>query len=99
MQIPILIEPVSGNGYRVSMGQPLTLSAEGATRDEALGHLREALDARLGTGAEIAFLDVSGVPHSLAPYAGMFRDNPLFDDWQQAIADYRQQADEQSEAP
>jgi hypothetical protein len=35
----------------------------------------------------------------LAPYAGMFKDNPLFDAWQQAIADYRRQVDEEPESP
>jgi hypothetical protein len=25
--------------------------------------------------------------------AGMFRDDPLFDDWQRAIAEYRREAD------
>ena len=26
--------------------------------------------------------------------AGMFRDEPLFDEWQEAIADYRRKVDE-----
>jgi hypothetical protein len=28
----------------------------------------------------------------------MFRDNPLFDAWQESIADYRRSVDENSEA-
>jgi predicted RNase H-like HicB family nuclease len=99
MQIPILIEPVSGNGYRVTTGQPLTLSAEGATREEALRQLHQALQARLSTGAEITCLEVSAAEHPLAPYAGMFKDNPLFDAWQQAIAEYRHQVDGEQEGP
>jgi predicted RNase H-like HicB family nuclease len=95
MQIPIFIEPVNGNGYRVTTGLPLGLSAEGATREEALQRLRQALQVRLSAGAEIAPLEVSTAEHPLAPYAGMFKDNPLFDAWQQAIGEYRQQVDEE----
>lgn len=91
MQIPILIEPVNSTGYRVTTGQPLALTVEGATREEALQQLRQALQTRLRAGAEIATLEVSVGEHPLAPYAGMFKDNPLFDAWQQAIADYRQE--------
>ena len=31
--------------------------------------------------------------------AGMFRDDPLFDAWQQAIAEYRREADADADAP
>src|SRR5690349_19395676 len=98
MQIPVLIERMGNNGYRVTTGQPLSLTAEGATREEALGHLRQSLQNRLSAGAEIALVDLSGPANPLAPYAGMFKENPLFDAWQQAIAEYRQ-ADEEAEAP
>jgi len=99
MHIPVLIEQVDSNGYRVTTGQPLTLSAEGATREEALQQMRKALQARLSSGAEIASLEVSAAEHPLAPYAGMFKDNPLFDAWQQSIAAYRRQIDEDQECP
>jgi hypothetical protein len=31
--------------------------------------------------------------------ASMFRDDPLFDDWQRAIANYRREANESADAP
>jgi len=96
MQIPVLIESVKSNGYRVTTGQPLAMIAEGATREEALQQLQQALQKRLSSGAEIVPFELSSAAHPLAPYAGMFKDNPLFDAWQQAIADYRQ-ADEEAE--
>jgi hypothetical protein len=97
MQIPVLIETVDNHGYRATTGQPLVLSAEGASREEALDHLRQAMKVRLGSGAEIAAVEFSSPEHPLAPYAGMFKDNPLFESWQQAIADYRRLVDDAQE--
>ena len=90
MQIPVLIEPVNSNGYRASTGQPLALTAEGSTREEALQQLHQALQQRLRAGAEVVSFELGdATTHPVAPYFGMFKDNPLFDAWQQAIADRR----------
>ncbi len=97
MRIPVLIEPVASNGYRASTGQPLVMTAEGATRAEALEHLRQALQDHLKRGAEITSVELAPSEHPLAPYGGMFKDNPLFDAWQQAMAEYRQQAEQEPE--
>jgi predicted RNase H-like HicB family nuclease len=99
MHIPVLIEPVDNNGYRVTTGQPLGLAAEGATREEALEQFRQALTTRLQSGAELALVEVPVAEHPLASYAGMFKDNPLFDAWQQAIDDYRRHRDAEPEGP
>ena len=93
MQIPILIERVNGNGYRSRGGEPFALSAEGATREEVLAKLRDQLDARLRAGSEVVSLDVPAEPHPLAEFAGMFKDDPLFEGWQKSIAKYRREAD------
>ena len=93
MQIPVLIESVNSNGFRVTTGQPIALSAEGATREEALQHLQEAFHKRLSTGTEVIPFELSAAEHPLAPYAGMFKDNPLFEAWQQAIAAHRREDD------
>ena len=39
MQIPVLIEPVAGNGFRAQGCEPFGLLAEGATRQAALEKL------------------------------------------------------------
>ena len=42
------------------------------------------------------------VPQRANPWlsgAGMFRDDPLFDDWQRAIAEYRREVDRIADAP
>lgn len=93
MQLPVLVEPVAGYGYRACTGQPLDLSAEGATREEAVHRLRQEIQNRLQTGAEIIPLKIATPAHPLAAFAGMFRDNPLFAEWQEAIAEIRRQAE------
>jgi hypothetical protein len=101
MQIPILIEPVTGNGFRSRGGEPFALSAEGATREEVLTKLREQLQCRLRDGAEVVTLDVAGKTPSnpWIEFAGMFKDDPYFDEWQQAIAENRRKMDEDPEIP
>jgi hypothetical protein len=101
LQIPILIEPVAGNGFRSRGGEPFALSAEGATPAEVLAKLREQLEVRLREGAELLSLDV---PERFArdPWvgcAGMFKDDPYFEEWQQAIAENRRKIEEDTEIP
>jgi len=93
MHIPVLIEPVAGNGFRARGMEPFALSGEGPTREEALAKLRDQLDARLKNGAEIVGLEVPAPPNPWVEFAGMFKDDPLFDDWQKAIEEYRREVD------
>jgi hypothetical protein len=97
MQIPVLVERVKGNGYRARGKDPFALSAKGATREEALARLRAKIQIRLKNGTEIVGLEVGLQPHPLAEFAGMFKDDPLFDDWQKAIAEYRRQVDKDAD--
>ena len=93
MQIAVLVEPVNGTGYRATSGQPLAFTAEGVTREDALRQLQDAVQNRLNAGAEIMPLELDAKKNSLASYAGMFKNNPLFDEWQAAIAEYRRQVE------
>jgi predicted RNase H-like HicB family nuclease len=101
MQIPVLIEPVAGNGYRARGVEPFGLSAEGATREEVLAKLREQLQARLRAGAEVLSLDVTeqAAANPWVEFAGMFKDDPYFEEWQQAIAENRRKIEEDPEIP
>jgi len=58
MQIPILIEPMAGNGYRASGGEPLPLSADGDTQEQAMANLKKKLKARLSHGAVVVPLEL-----------------------------------------
>jgi predicted RNase H-like HicB family nuclease len=94
MQIPVVIEPVAGNGYRARGGEPFALSAEGATPGEALQNLRERIQGHLAGGVQLATLDLPSVESAWLRLGGIFKDDPWFDRWQQAIEDYRRQVDE-----
>jgi hypothetical protein len=99
-EISVLVEPVAGNGYRASTGEPLSLVAEGATRDEVLEQMKARVAERLAaTGMSMVRLrvpvsDQVAAPNPWAVGRGMFRDNPLYDQWQEAIREYRRQMDE-----
>jgi len=96
MQIPILIEPVAGNGYRARGGEPLALTAEGASQEEALANLKEKLVKQLREGAVVVPLELPVQPHPLAEFAGMFKDDPLLKEWKKSMAAYRRKIDKES---
>ena len=99
MQIPILIEPVAGNGYLARGGEPLALTAEGASQEEALANLREKLHARLGHGAVVVPLELPAQRHPLAEFAGMFKDDPLLKEWKKSMKAYRRKVDKDADKP
>jgi hypothetical protein len=94
MQIPILIERVSVDLYRARSGEPLAASAEGATPEEAKRKLREALVARFAAGG--VWMEMLDLPEAENPWlrvAGMYKDDPYFDEWQKEIAERRREID------
>jgi len=93
MEIAVLIEPVPGKGYRAHGGEPFALEAEGRTKEEALQKLRELIASRIEGGAELVVLNVPTGENPWISFAGMFKDDPLFDDWQAAIAERREGAE------
>jgi hypothetical protein len=98
MQIPVLIETIAGNGYRAKSGEPLPLSAEAATRESALAKLKAQLQARFRNGAELVPLEVSPEPHPLAEFAGMFKDDPYFEEVLEIMAENRRKMDRPSKS-
>ena len=67
--------------------------AAAPTREEAIGKLRQLIERRVAAGAELVAVSIGDSTHPLAAFAGMLKDDPLVVQWQQAIADYRQQRD------
>lgn len=99
MEIPVVIEPRQGNGYRARGMEPLAVEADGATQEEALANLRQKIDLRLQQGAIIVPLEIVSPVHPLAEFAGMFKDDPDFEEVKQIMAENRRQMDQASNVP
>ena len=99
MKIPVLIEPIADRRFRAS-GAAWEISAEGETSEEALATLRQEVQQRLSGGSQVTFIDTEQlVPngeseHPLARFAGCMKDEPLYDEWQAAVAEYRASCDQ-----
>lgn len=95
MQIPVLIEPVGSDGFRASGGPGMGFVAEGATSDEAIGRFRAEMERRIAAGAILVNLEIRTTDENpWGQCAGSLKDDPLFDEWQREIAEYRRQVDE-----
>ena len=100
MEIPVIIEPVNGNGYRAigAGGLSLGLTAEGATAAEAIDRLANQVQMRVNAGAKLAELSVAMAAAPWMQDAGYLRDDPLYEPWREAMEEYRRQLDEDPEA-
>jgi hypothetical protein len=96
MQIPILVEPVAKHDYRATCGPPLAVSADGATRDEAVGKLEPLLCDRPSNGVEIVVAEVPArlVENAWVKYAGRFKDDPMFAEVLEVMKENRRKDDE-----
>jgi hypothetical protein len=92
MTFPVLIQPVSGNGYRASVLPP-EWSAEGTTADDALSALSRRVASDVAAGARIGTIDIPGGEHPFAVMVGSLKGHPLLDEWKEAVAEYRHGAD------
>ena len=99
MKIPVLIEPISPERYRATGSGPFVGSVDAETPDAALAKMKQLIDDRLAQGARIALIDLPSGANPWLDMAGIFQDDPLFDEWQRAIADYRREVDQDPEAP
>ena len=96
MVIPIMIEPIVANGSTVMRAQPIACCAEGATKEEALGNLKEQIESRVRSGGELATLELETPLNPWIAMSGILKDNPLVDEWLEAIAENRRRDNEES---
>jgi hypothetical protein len=99
MQIAVLIEPTGERRFRATGSAPFLESVEADTPEAALAKVQQLIKDRVSRGARIATLELPDGANPWLEGAGMFRDNPLFGDWQRAIADYRRKANQRADAP
>ena len=93
MQIAVLVEPLNGTGFRATSTRPFDIITEGPTREEALKKLQDELQAKISNGAEVVLLDVPAEPNPWLKIAGMYKDDSMFEEWKQAMAEYRDQVE------
>ena len=99
MQISVIVERVAGNGFHAHGAEPFGLSADGATRDEAIAKVQQLCQDRLNGGAELVTVELAAPPHPWLPFAGMFKDDPDFQDVLEIIAENRRAMDEDPSIP
>jgi hypothetical protein len=100
VEVPVIIETVAGNGYRVTGagGLSVGLTAEGATAAEAIDRLAEQVRARMNAGAKLTELNVDSAAAPWMQDAGYLHDEPLYEPWREAMEEYRRKLDEDPEA-
>jgi len=92
MELPVLIESLPGGvRYRARMGDPINLSAEAATPEEALQLVQTEFQRLLGEGARIAA--ISFPPSSPIPAPGWLPEDELTREWLDAVEVYRKECD------
>lgn len=86
MHIPVLIESMPGNGYRVRGGEPFAVIGEGDTPEDALAQFKDRVADKLRGGARVATIEIETGEHPWRRFAGMFRESdPLVQQWLHTI--------------
>ena len=95
----VLLEPLEKGGFLGTvLGWP-HCQAVGENREEAIARLRELVAARLEK-AEVVSMEVE-LPqkeHPWMKFAGMFKDDPYFDEMMADIEAFRRERDAEMEA-
>jgi len=99
MEIPVLLETLPDGGFRARSGDPLDLTAQGDSPDSALRNLRDLIETRIASGTLLTTIEVLNFRTGRHPGAGIYRDEPLFDQWRAAIDAYRQEIEDDPEIP
>lgn len=93
MTYQVLLQTIPDDGYcAMTLGLPDCVG-RGQTRDEAVANLKAALSDRLSKG-EIITVEVGEPEHPWLKWAGMWSDDPTFDEFLGEMASYRRQVDE-----
>lgn len=89
MDIPVFVTP-HGSGFLARMGSPFDLTAEGPTADAALEAVHELLREKMRSGCRIRSIRVNDVD-SIQAAALKLGQSPLFEEYVEAVEEYRRQ--------
>lgn len=94
MQIPVIVESMASGQFRAQGMPPFTAVAEGATSEEAVSKVRVELSKEVEAGKRLVLVDVSAKEENpWLAMAGWLKDDPMFDEWQEAIKENRRKQD------
>lgn len=88
MELSVFVQQTEGNRFRAWCNQPVQVSVEGATREEALTKIRVELEVK-ARGVEVVRLAIG----PRIPSAPTWPDDQLTRDWLAGIAAAREAAD------
>lgn len=92
MQIPVIVESLGEGGFRALAPPPFGLTAEGKSSDEAVKRLQAKMAESVSNGKQLVAVEVPAkAEHPWMPYVGQFENDPLFEKWQAAIAEFRRE--------
>ena len=91
MTVDVLVEPIVGDRFRASTGEPFAVSAEGDTDEEAISRVRSALGRRIRDGAKLVRVTVG-----IAGPATPLPDDELTQAW---VAELKRIRAERNAAP
>jgi hypothetical protein len=95
MEIPVLIEPIPGIGFRASSGEPFAIVVEGATPEDALSRFKSGVAEKLRDGVRVASVEVPTTHHPLSEFAGIFDESdPIVQEWLEIMRQQRDVYDE-----
>lgn len=89
MQLTVFVEPGPA-GFRATSSSPLALTADGPTADAAVAAVQAQYAARLAAGGEVRVVTLTQVNELLAA-AERMRANPLFEEYEAAIQEWRRE--------
>jgi hypothetical protein len=95
MKILVLVERLAIDSYRARSGEPLVLTADGASRDEALRKLRQLVNDKLCSGAELTEFTLPVIEARSWPPPPIYDpDDPMVDEMIEIMKENRRKADE-----
>jgi predicted RNase H-like HicB family nuclease len=95
MQYQIFVQNQEDNFIASVVGMP-NLIAKANTETEVIAKIKSALEAQLATGKFVTIeVNPEAIPHQQTTqmkYAGIFADDPTFDDFMEKLAIIRQES-------
>ncbi len=94
MQYQLFVQSHSEQKFIASVvGIPMVIIGEGVTENEAIAHAKASLKAQLSTGKFVNVeLDSTSELNFGMEYAGIFADDPTFNDWMAKLESIRNEA-------